>query len=117
MALDTVQDYVTRSRTLLQDKIEPYRYGDDDLVAALNEGIMEGRRIRPDLFQAYLGEDLPEYSVAAMTTEVDIDPQYRTAFVYYMCGNAQLQDDENSEDARASMFLQKFTAQLRTIDA
>lgn len=117
MALDTVQDYLDRCRFLLQDTVATYRYSDDNLVEALNMAIMDGRRIRPDLFQDYLGTDLPEYSSAALSTEVDIDPQYRVAFVYYMCGIAQLTDDENNQDARATVFLNKFTAQLRSVDA
>jgi hypothetical protein len=117
MALDTVQDYLDRARVLLQDKVEPYRYDDETLVAALNMAILEGRRIRPDLFEAYLNTTLPEYSEGSLATEVDIDVQYRTAFVYYMVGHAQLQDDESTNDQRATVFLNKFTAQLRTIEA
>jgi hypothetical protein len=117
MALDTVQDYLDRSRALLQDTIEPYRYGDDLLVSALNLAIMEARRIRPDMFESYLGSALPEYSTASLTDDVDIDVQYRSAFMYYMVGHAQLEDQEDNSDARATVFLNKFTAQLRTIEA
>ncbi len=117
MALGTVQDYLDRSRALLQDTIEPYRYDDETLVTALNMAIMEGRRIRPDLFESYLGGDLPEYLTSALTTSVDIDVQYRSAFLYYMVGHAQLSDNEDNSDARATVFLNKFTAQLRTIEA
>lgn len=117
MALTTVQDYLDRCRVLLQDTIVPYRYADTDLVAALDMAIMEARRIRPELFQSYFGAALPQYSGGSMSANVDIDVQYRTAFMYYMVGHAQLQDDENTTDARATVFLQKFVAQLRTVDA
>jgi hypothetical protein len=37
------------------------------------------------------------------------------AFVYYICGQAQLRDDENVQDSRAVTFLNKFTSQMLTI--
>lgn len=117
MALDTVQDYVDRARVLLLDTVSPYRYDTNDLVEALNMGILEARRLRPELFKSYFRSSLPDYSSAAMSTAVNIDPQYRVAFVYYICGQAQLRDDENVQDSRAVTFLNKFTAQLLSIAA
>lgn len=113
MALDTVQDYVDYARTLLQDTVVEYRYSDVDLVNALSVGVMEARRLRPDLFKAYFNTTLPSYSTAAMSAAVDIDPQYRMAFVYYLCGIAQLRDDETEQDSRASAFLQRFATSLQ----
>lgn len=117
MALDTVQDYIDRARVLLLDGVAPYRYNDNDLVENLNQGILEGRRLRPDLFNTYFSTSLPDYSTAALSASVDIDPMYRVAFVYYICGMAQLRDDENNQDSRAVTFLNKFTAQLLSIAA
>jgi hypothetical protein len=117
MALDTVQDYVDRARVLLLDTVAPYRYSDTDLVENLNMGILEGRRLRPDLFKSYFRTSLPDYSAGSLTVAVDIDPMFRVAFVYYICGMAQLRDDENSQDSRAVTFLNKFTAQLLSIAA
>lgn len=117
MALDTVQDYVDRARVLLLDTLEPYRYETPDLVEALNMGIMEARRLRPELLKSYFRTSLPDYSASDLTEAVDIDPQYRSAFVYYICGQAQLRDDENVQDSRAALFLNKFTSQLLQIAA
>lgn len=117
MALDTVQDYVDRARVLLQDQYEPYRYPDTDLVEALSEAILEARRLRPDLLTGYFRTSLPDFSTSSMSQSVPIDPQYRVAFVYYICGQAQLRDDENDQDSRAAVFLNKFVAQLLTIQA
>jgi hypothetical protein len=117
MALDTVQNYVDRARVLLQDQVVPYRYPDADLVEALSEGIMEVRRLRPDVLRGYLRTTLPSYSTSSMSASVDIDPQYRQAFVYYICGQAQLRDDENTQDSRSAAFLNKFVSQLLTIQA
>jgi hypothetical protein len=117
MALDTVQDFVDRARVLLLDQVEPYRYLTTDLVDALNEGILEARRLRPDLLKSYFRSSLPDFNTGAMSAAVPIDPQYRVAFVYYICGNAQLRDEENTQDNRAAAFLNKFVAQMTSIQA
>ena len=49
-ALDTVAQYLEEARRLLQDEVAPFRYPDDDIVDALNIGLMEARRLRADLF-------------------------------------------------------------------
>lgn len=117
MALDTVSDYVVEVRRVLQDTVAPYRYPDANMVSALNMGLLEARRLRPDLF---LSSGLRS-SVPALTSVnfdlVPMDPQYRPALVYYMCGQTQLMDEETTQDARASVFLNKFVSQLLTIAA
>lgn len=117
MALDTVQDYIDRARVLLLDEVEPYRYPTADLVENLNMGILETRRLRPDVLQSYFRTSLPDFSVSDLTATVPVDPQYRVAFVYYICGHAQLRDEENTQDSRAAAFLNKFVAQMTTIQA
>lgn len=117
MALDTVQDYIDRARVLLLDTVVPYRYADADLVENLNMGILEARKLRPDLLSGYFQTSLPDFSTANMNATVDFDPQYRVALVYYICGQAQLRDDENVQDSRAALFLNKFTGQLLSIVA
>lgn len=118
MALDTVQDYIDRARVLLLDQVGPdYRYPDVDLVEHLNEAILEMRRLRPDILMAYFKTTLPEFSTGAMGAAVPIDPQYRKAAVYYIVGSAQLRDEENTQDSRAAAFLNKFVAQLTTLQA
>jgi hypothetical protein len=117
MALDTVQDYIDRARTLLLDQVAPYRYPDADLVEALNMAILETRRLRPELLRSFFRDSLPDFSTADLSASVPIDPQYRVAFVYYICGHAHLRDDEITQDSRASAFLNKFTAQMLSIQA
>lgn len=115
-ALVTVQDYVSAARTLLQDTVNsPYRYSDADLVNALNMGMLEIRRLRPDLMRPYLRTTMPSYSTAALSTSVILDEQYRNGLLFYVCGQAQLRDDEATQDARAVIFMNKFTAQLSSI--
>jgi hypothetical protein len=67
------------------------------------------RRLRPDMFIGVT--TLPSFTVVN-TTPVVVDPQYRVALVYYVCGFAQLRDDEHNVDQRAGAFLAKFTAVL-----
>lgn len=117
MALDTVQDYIDRARVLLLDQVQPYRYPTEDLVENLNMGILEARKLRPDVLQSYLRTTLPDFSVSDLNAAVNVDPQYRVAFVYYICGHAQLRDDENVQDSRAVTFLNKFTSQMLTLMA
>lgn len=109
-ALDTVAKITASARVLLQDLIEPFRYSTLDLVNALNMGLLEARRLRPDLFlstptavQSFTEAD------AAGNVLVTVDQQYRMPLVYFVCGQAQLRDEEETQDARASAFLQKFT--------
>ena len=118
MALDTVQDYLTRARVLLQDEVEPYRYSNDVLVEGMNLGLLEMRRLRADIFLAQLRlGTVPSYSSGSLATSVAVDNQYRVALLYYVVGHVQLQDGEDPTDQRATIFLNKFTAQLLTIQA
>jgi len=116
-ALATVQAYIDRARMLLQDRVPPFRYPDDDLVQALNLSILEMRRLRPDLMRAYFREELPDYSATATNVAVNLDPMYRVAVVYYICAHMQLQDEEDVTDARAGAFLNKFNAQMLALQA
>jgi hypothetical protein len=85
MALETVTKYVDYARELLQDtKNSPYRYSDVSLVRALALSLPEAKKLRPDLF---INVTIPDIT-ANDTTVVPMDEMYRTALVYYMCGNS-----------------------------
>jgi hypothetical protein len=118
VALQTVIDYVNEARVLLQDTRDDtnsggtsYRYSDVELVSALNLGLANAHRLRRDLFLKY--ETTPIYPVLS-ATDVDIDEGYRRAILFFMVGHAQLRDQEETTDARASAFLQSFTTQMTT---
>lgn len=115
MALDTVGDFVARARTLLQDVVAPYRYADDEMIAALNEACMEAKRIRPDLFLRTFGLTIPTFTASVNTVAGKIPQEFAPSFVYYIVGNMQLRDEEDTQDARATIFLNKFVAQLMTL--
>ena len=108
-ALDTVGKITDYARVFLQDIIEPYRYPTADLISALNNGLMDARRLRPDLF-LYTPTEVPSYSATSET--IDIDQQYRMALVYYIVGQAQFRDEEDVSDARAASFLAQFNQVL-----
>lgn len=114
-ALKTVADYLSATRTLLQDKIAPYRYPDTDLVDALNIGIQEAYRLRPELFMSGANFSVPGYSASTPSDPVLIDIGYRQSLVYYMVGRTQLADQEDTTDQRAGALLQKFMGQMLTI--
>lgn len=109
MALDTVADYVSLARTLLMDEYDgPYRYPDAQLVTALNLAFFETKRVRADLL---IGKTLPNFT-ANNSDPVDMDEMYRVPLVYYMCGHAQMRDEEGNQDQRAAGFLQLFRSQM-----
>lgn len=117
-ALGTVGQYLEEARRLLQDEIVPYRYPQDDLIDALNIGLLEARRLRADLFLPLF--DIPWFDPTKTTAPdlalpVTIDPMYRQSLVYYVVGRAQLRDDEATTDQRAAAMITKFTSQLLTI--
>lgn len=104
--LETVEGYIEDARTLLLDKISPYRYSDDSLLAALNLALLEGRRLRPDLFVYKHGGVKVPYYTAVSGDRVPIEEQFRLAFVYGLVAHAILRDTEDVQDARSNLFMQ-----------
>lgn len=113
-ALDTVEKLISESRVLLQDTVAPYRYSEQDLIQALNIAVLEARRLRPELFLNVF-TSLPYYSSGS--DAFGIDAMYRPSFVYYMVGRMQLRDNEETQDARATVLMNKFVAQMLTIQS
>ena len=108
-----VTDYINDARTLLQDRIPPYRYDDDSLLTAINAALLEARRIKPELF-VYELESLGQVQsfTAVDDTYVEIEPQFRLAIVHGLCGHALERDQEDYQDQRATAFLALFTQGL-----
>lgn len=104
--LDTVQDYLADARVLLQDTIAPYRYDDPSLLTALNVALLEGRRLRADLFvfNDRDGGIVPNYTVNDNSV-VPIEQQFRLAFLHGLIGHAIERDQEDLQDERAVWFL------------
>lgn len=109
--LDTVNDYITDARTLLQDTISPFRYDDTSLITGLNIALLEGFRLRPDLFLFNCkpgGRLVPTFATND-STEVPIEFQFRNAFLHGMAGHALERDQEDVQDERAVLFLSIMT--------
>jgi hypothetical protein len=91
---------------LLQDQIAPYRYDDTSLLTALNVALLEGRRLRADLFvfNDRCGGAVPAYAKNDNTL-VPIEQQFRLAFLHGMVAHAIERDQEDVQDERAVWFL------------
>lgn len=114
-ALETITDYINDGRTLLQDTIQPYRYDDASLVTAMNVTLLEGRRVRADLFVFNKIIDTPtgvQFFTANDGSQLYMEPQFRLAFLYGMCAHALQRDQEDIQDTRAATFLTIFNSIL-----
>jgi hypothetical protein len=107
MALETLAEYISDARTLLQDTIPPYRYDDDTLLVAFNGTLLEARRMRPDLFVYRHHEAVPSFTVVDPSV-VHMEPPFRLALVYGTVSHALARDQEDVQDARSVMFRQTF---------
>jgi hypothetical protein len=111
-AYDTVTDYIEDARTLLLDTVAPYRYDDPSLLVAFNATLLEGRRLRPDIFvYATKSGSVPSFDTNA-DQQINIEEQFRLAFVYGLIGHALARDQEDVQDGRASAFLKLFSDTL-----
>jgi hypothetical protein len=115
-ALETVGDYLSDARTLLQDVIPPYRYDDLSLLMAFNVTLLEARRLRADLF-IYNTDctrnpgQVPFYS-AVDAEQVPMEVSFRLPMVYGLVGHALARDQDDYQDSRASSFMQLFGVAL-----
>lgn len=111
MAYSTVDDIITQAYVLLQDE-DRERYTPASVYQALNEGLLETKRLRPDF---YRGVAVPQYDVTDAADDVGYPEEYRPALVNYVAGRVQLRDDEENSDVRATVFLNTFTAKLTQV--
>jgi len=112
----TVGEILRQVRVLLQDTdTDHYRYPNEDLIANLNQGLTEMFRIRPDLFVA-TNFIIPRYAFNLLDVPVAVEEQYVPSLIYYVVGLTQARDDENTQDQRASAFLQTFRQSLSPVE-
>ena len=135
-----VTHYVYMARLELQDLIPPYRYADTTLVRALNRGLSELSRLRPDILldlkyqsplrRGDIGDGIPGgYSIADIGfdtsgnylegagTAVPIPSKYVSPLEWFTAGWIQFFDVTDTQDARASGFLAKFQSHLIQLTA
>lgn len=113
-ALLTITDYINDGRTLLQDTLAPYRYDDASLIVAMNVTLLEGRRLRPDLFiyrHGNRGDGVQSFQ-ANDGTDLVMEEQFRLAFLHGMCAHALERDQEDIQDTRSATFMGVFTTIL-----
>lgn len=115
MSLETVADLVDNARVLLQDRVEPYRYETNQLVAALNIALQDARRIRPDIFLPTF--KIPVYSPADLSAVIKFPDFYKSALLFFVVGFAYIRDQEDTSDARAGILIAKFTQELTGVTA
>lgn len=119
----TYQDVVTEARVLLQDTdATAYRYSDAVLLAMYNRGLQALARIRPDAcYDLYDDNSLnvpelvtsaPGAGQTAWTDNFGLEMQFFNPLVHYVVGMAEITDDEYTQDGRAMMLLNQFTANI-----
>jgi hypothetical protein len=100
--LTSVGNVLGQVRTLLQDvdvMSGQYRYSTDSIITNLNQAMTDLYRMRPDLF---------------LELGFGIEEQYVSPLIMYVVGLTQARDDEQTQDARAGVFLQTFQKQVLT---
>lgn len=118
---NTIGDLIGEARTLLQDKVQlpVYRYSDDELMRTFNAAMNEVRTKRPDLFLGLgLRTPLTVYVVPGdLTTTFPFDMSVYNAVVYYLVGRTELREDTFADDSRAVGMMNKFNAQLLSLQS
>ena len=136
----TVSDYLAIARLNLQDAVTPYRHDDNTLLSALNIGMDEMARIRPDIFidlkyqrplrkgdtddgmpPAYTLSDVATNSDGTYSlgkgTLVPVPSKYVSTIDWFINGWVQFLDVTDTQDARAQGFMAKFQSHLTTLSA
>jgi len=115
----TYTNLFSEAREFLQDEDTPYRFSDTRLLNALNRGLNEIARIRPDAFTALYDANnlnIPEIvdDDAAVAPQYDwettfqIDMMFYNPLISYIVGSIEVTDDEFTVDGRALMLLRDF---------
>jgi hypothetical protein len=104
-----VSDLVIVVRETLQD-MDGDRYSDVRIMRALNLGILEVRRTRPDYFIGTY--DQPIWLATDMTETVPLPQDMLSPVTVYAIGWIEMGDDEYSEDGRAAAMMKKFSTDL-----
>ena len=112
----TVGNLVEQVMILVQDEggdAATTRYDDRSVLIAVNEGMLETQRLRPDFFRGppHWGE-APQYGDFCDT--LVYPRQYVPALVNFVAGRVQLRDNEETTDQRSALLIGSFFAKLLT---
>lgn len=114
--LDTVGDYIAEARVLLQDTVATsYRNPDTEIKSAIGLGILEMRRLRPDLF--VFGTTPNIKSDTPNATAIGVEEPHRLSLLYFTVGQVGLKDEEEGAEARSGSFMRSFVAKLLSVAA
>lgn len=97
------------ARAVLQDSDETlYRYPDTMLLNALNRGLNDLERIRPEAYWERGG--VPEITTDNWTAVValDLDMRFYEPLMWYVVGQMDVSEDEWVRQGRAAASLEKF---------
>lgn len=108
--LATVADLITEARRIVQDE-NGDRWPDVNFYQALNVGLAEAYRLRPDLFRSS-PDEVPQFDTSQGAEPTPISFMYIPAILLFLCGWVQLTDDEGTEDQRAAAMMTALTMKL-----
>ena len=124
----TAQDAISQARHILQDREEPYRYTEAELIFILNTSMTEVKRLRPDAFAGSFQIPTPQCSdpddqappagSIPTTDPWPIDEMFIAPVIEYIAGYAELRDDEFVDGAadgsggRSVALLNRFVSRL-----
>lgn len=119
----TWQNLVDEARVLLQDTETDYRHSNEALLAILNRGLQELRRLRPDAFwdefddadvvpPVVVDDDTPDTGEVDLDEEFSLDLMFYTPLVYWVTSSAELVEDEFTNDGRAMALQTQFKAMV-----
>jgi len=109
MAYITCGDYITEAKGLAQD-VSGVRYSMSRYYQALNAGLAEAYRVRPDFFR---GVDVPpSYGIGDDNETVNWPRQFALPLVYYIVGHLELSDAEGNQESRAAALITTYINKL-----
>lgn len=116
-ATRTVGQLLSEARLLLNDVVPisgAPRFTDANLIAALNEALVESRAKRPDAWLSYgLRQKIPQYVMPDdADTVIPMEDQFYSPFLFYVVGRSELVEDTFAENGRAVSLMNKFVSQL-----
>ncbi len=104
-----VGDLVRKIRQTVQD-IAGDRYTDARIFDAINLGVLDTRRSRPDMFIGRFDAATPQFT--DLTQEFSLPEVIIPPIVSYAVGWIEMGDDEYTQDGRAAAMFKKHSSDL-----
>ena len=109
-------DIERKTRRIINDTAEPYRWSSDELREHLQEGVYALHAIRPET--RYVNGQLTDFVIVPSADAADqsfpIDVRFEEALVFYVCYKCYLDDDTDTvNQALAESYLSKFNTKAQ----